>query len=63
MPGAALPFSFQNVAMTMPIKIEKMAPPTTGTNLPSRYDGIAMAKQTRMPGNFLYNDSIFPPNL
>ena len=48
-PGAALPFSFQNIVIIIPARIEITAPPITGNCFPSNHDGIAITKHTSMP--------------
>ena len=48
-PVAALPFSFQNIVIIIPARIEITAPPITGNCFPSNHDGIAITKHTSMP--------------
>ena len=50
-PGLNASFGDQNSAMTMPMRIENTAPPTTGTSLPSSQAGIEMARHTPRPGS------------
>ena len=54
-PGAALPFAFQNIVIIIPARIEITAPPITGNCFPNNHDGIAITKHTSMPYIFLLN--------
>ena len=51
-PGLVVAPGVQISAATMPIRIEKTGPPTTGTSFPSSHDGIAIARQTPIPGAY-----------
>ena len=55
-PFPNLPLSVQKSVITIPKRIEKTGPPTTGTNLPSNQAGMAIARHTISPGNLVLNE-------
>lgn len=53
-PGFSLHLSLIRSVRTMPSKIEKTGPPTTGTSPPSSQAGTAIERHNAMPGPFVF---------
>src|SRR5574344_138875 len=55
MPPLSTSFFLSTRAMHMPKRIANTGPPTTGTSLPRKYDGVAITAQNTMPGTFSFS--------